>query len=59
MRAHDMTRSQINDTFLFQSRVKVKVLGEHIEIGITSKTVGHRPPFSEMIQICVLKKNLF
>ena len=33
--------------------------GEHIEIGITSKTVGPRPPWSEMIQICVLKKTLF
>ena len=35
------------------------VLGEHIEIGITSKTVGPRPPWSEMIQICVLKKPSF
>ena len=33
--------------------------GEHIEIGITSKIVGPRPPWSEMIQICVLKKTLF
>ena len=33
--------------------------GEHIEIGITSETVGPRPPWSEMIQICVLKKALF
>ena len=33
--------------------------GEHIEIGITSETVGPRPPWSEMIQICVLKKTLF
>ena len=24
----DMTRNQINDTFLFQNRVKVKVVGE-------------------------------
>ena len=43
-RVRHRTRSQINDTFLFQSRVKVKVLGEHFEIGITSKTVGPRPP---------------
>ena len=35
------------------------VLREHIEIGTTSKTVGPRPPWSEMIQICVLKKTLF
>ena len=33
------------------------LFGEHIEIGITSETVGLRPPWSEMIQICVLKKN--
>ena len=33
--------------------------GEHIEIGITTETVGPRPPWSEMIQICVLKKTLF
>ena len=33
--------------------------GEHIEIGITSETVGPRPPWSEMIQICVLQKALF
>ena len=25
---HHMTRNQINDTFLFQNRVKVKVVGE-------------------------------
>ena len=35
------------------------LFGEHIEIGITSETVGPRPPWSEMIQICVLKKTLF
>ena len=35
------------------------LFGEHIEMGITSETVGPRPPWSEMIQICVLKKTLF
>ena len=34
------------------------VLGEHIKIGITFEIVGPRP-WSEIIQICVLKKNLF
>ena len=28
LKVKDMTRNQINDTFLFQNRVKVKVVGE-------------------------------
>ena len=28
IKAMDKTRNQINDTFLFQNRVKVKVVGE-------------------------------
>ena len=35
------------------------LLGEHIEIGITFKIVGPRPPWSEMIHISVKKKTLF
>ena len=30
-RNRNMTRTQINDTFLFQNRVKVKVVGEESE----------------------------
>ena len=35
------------------------VLGELIEIGITFEIVGPRPPWSQIIQICVLKKPCF